>query len=160
MKQQALPQTPLSRFSHFTLYLFFSLPFFGGGGFVSCFPAVQPKLVQPCAGKHNAMNCFSFLHVFPPSVFSFNCELFKRLGFLNCRWQKTTLCLCWPVTVIYWTLNGVGPSPGWDQNPSHTGAQKNNLLSKHICIQKAYWALANDKKTTTIYQIITGNKKN
>lgn len=134
------------RFSHFILSPLLLSAFFQGFLFLA-FPQSSPNWSHHVPAN-NTMNCFSFLHVFPPCVFSFNCELFKRLGFLNCWWQKTTLCLCWPVTVIYWALNGAGPSPGWDQNPSHTGAQKNNLLSKHICLQKLIEHLPMTKNKT------------
>lgn len=56
----ALERSRLSRPDHFTHCLFSLCPY----------PPrqLQPSLDQPCAGKHNAINCFPFLCFVPPSL--------------------------------------------------------------------------------------------
>lgn len=94
--------------SSFKVRSFHRLPLLPLPLFSLCFPAIQPKLVQPCAGKHNAMNCFPFLS-FIPSLSPSLLPLYSCL-IVDCSrdwvpWiagikTEAKLYPCWPKMVI------------------------------------------------------------
>lgn len=122
--------------SSFRVWSFHRLPLFPLPLFSPRFPAIQPKLVQPCAGKHNAMNCFPFLSFFPslsPSLLPLYSCLIVDCSRDCIPWiagfkTKAKLCPCWPKMIMmciirtgYWKGYGkllntefIAQNLGWD----------------------------------------------
>ncbi len=96
--------------SSFKVRSFHRLPLLSLPLFSLCFPTIQPKLVQPCASKHNAMDCFPFPS-FIPSLSPSLLPLYSCL-IVDCSrdwvpWiagikTEAKLCVCWPKMVMMW----------------------------------------------------------